>query len=144
MACETLADANDFESYWNIEVDLDAEADINRRLEMAASNVHMAMESVGACDCSLSATATEYIKQLTLVLQAVLFPVYCGPSFSDAENDRLLNWANDQLDQIKDGKIELCDGETGSTFPVVGWAQRASTEFAAAEIIVKDIMRSRG
>ncbi len=144
MACEVLADANDFQSYWDIEIDAEAEADVNRRLEMAASNVHVAMLSVDACDCALSATAEEWIKQLTLVLQAVLFPVFCGPEFTDAENDRLLRWANEQLDQIKSGTIELCDGETGSSFPVIGWAQRASTEFAAAEIIVKDIMRNRG
>ncbi len=111
---------------------------------MAAANVHMAMLSVDACNCSLTAAATEWIKQLTVILQACLFPVGCGPQLSDDEKRNYLDWANGQLDQIKSGQIELCDGETGSTFPVIGWAQRASTDFAAAEIIVKDIMRNRG
>ena len=144
MACETFADANDFESYWDIEVDLDMEADINRRLELAASNIHIAMLSVDACDCSMSATAEAYVKMLNLVLQAVLFPVNCGPELDDGDLRRLSEWANEQLDQIKTRKIELCDGETGSAFPSVGYFERSSTPFAAVDIIVKGIMRNRG
>jgi hypothetical protein len=47
-----------------------------------------------------------------------------------------------QLDNIRQSKLELCTGETGSEYPALGIAEHSTTEFEAAQIIYNDILRN--
>ena len=52
-----------------------------------------------------------------------------------------LNWMDNQLELIRTGKKELCDGETGADFPAVDWAEQAWNDFNTQVIIEKDLLR---
>ena len=61
---------------------------------------------------------------------------------SDDTRARYQDWAQLQLDMIRDGRLELCAGETGSDYPYVGYAEQGWTEAAQVQIIANDILRN--
>jgi len=135
----TYADANDFKVYWGREIENKNEAHVNQFLLMAATNIQAALQSAGAINCSLASWATDYLKMLNCILAGVLYQDLCSPHLTVDEKRLYLEWANDQLIQIKEGKLELCAGETGKDFPAIDWAEQGVDEFSAAKIIAKDI-----
>lgn len=138
MPHAAFGDANDFAMYWGFDVDARYEAQINRLMDMAAANIYQALASSGQDGCTRAETADNYLMQLNCILAAIMYYAPCGPTLNLEEKQMYLNWANAQLENIRTGKLELCEGETGSEYPAIGVAQVASTEFAAAQIIARD------
>ena len=54
----------------------------------------------------------------------------------------MLEWSDRQLELLRTGMIDICDGATGAAFPAVTWAEQTVTEFAAARIIYNDQQRN--
>ena len=145
MACQNrYADANDFAAKFCEGYDEDAESEINRLLELAASNINAARAAQGACDCTLASWARVYLIDLNCIIALVTFNCSCTTIRALSAEDRTIwaDWANTQLTQIRSGQIELCDGETGSEFPATSWADQGTTEFARTRIIVNDVLRN--
>lgn len=121
-------------------------ANIEQWLDVASGDIHAALASVGACDCNLATWATRengWLWKLNIIDAAAYHQCPCGqPHMTDEMRGRYLEWAGQQFDMITSGKLDPCDGATGSEWPVVGWAEQATTEFAAADIIVHDILRN--
>lgn len=110
-------------------------------LEVAVSDIHAALASVGACDCNLASWAQGYLRKLVLIDAAAYYNCPCGnPRFQNVQKDALLTWMSTQLQNISTGVIDVCDGATGSGFPAMGWASQSASDFAAAEIIYNDII----
>ncbi len=111
---------------------------IEAALDLAAGDIHGARATVDACDCTLSAAATVMLKRLNIILAGIFYKCTCAPvNLSDSDRRAYLTWAQGQLTAIMDGRLEVCDSETGSAYPAVGWAEHAGTEFAQAETILK-------
>jgi len=118
-------------------------ANIEHWLDVAASDIHAALASVGACDCSLASWATSYLEKLVIIDAASYYSCPCGnPHLSDARKDTLLQWMGTQLTNIATGVIDVCDGATGANFPAMGWAQQGQDAFSRAMIIYNDILRN--
>lgn len=122
---------------------------VEHYLDVAASDIHAALHSVGACDCTLagwvesSGDAIGYLAKLNIIDAAAYYNCRCGnPRFPPAQQERFLNWMSTQLDMIVTGKIELCAGHTGSEWPARGWAEQGHTDFQKAQIIWNDILRN--
>lgn len=142
MPHAAYGDANDFATYWGVDIDARYEAQVNRLMDMAAANIGMALASAGAFDCAKSEMSENYLMQLNCILAAIMYDAPCWPKLKPEEKQMYLNFANEQLGNIRSGKLELCEGETGSEFPAVGWAEQSVTEFAAAKIIQNDSDRN--
>jgi len=139
---ENLWDDGDI--YRVVGVDANEQAQIDTYLQIAASDIHAALASVGACDCSLAAWAAEYLKKLNVIDAAVIHACPCGQAqISDAVKGTWLEWLDRQFELIRTGAVDVCDGATGSDFPAIGWAQQSVTEFAAARIILDDIIANQ-
>ena len=71
MPCSgRFASVDDYNNLLCAAVDLNdpiAIADIERALDLAASDVHMALAAVGACDCTLASYALSYLKKLNVI-----------------------------------------------------------------------------
>jgi hypothetical protein len=52
----------------------------------------------------------------------------------------LLN-ITEMLNMISDGSWEVCDGETGANYPVIGNVERGLTEWNEAQIIINRELR---
>lgn len=137
MSCKPYADANDFAAYWGVDIEDKYEAQLNRLLTMAATNIQAALQSAGAADCAKEDWATDYLIQLNVVLAAVLYYAPCWPKLTTDEKRLYMEWANDQLRQIRVGELELCADATGKDFPSIDWAEQSVDEFSAAKIILK-------
>ena len=135
----TYADANDFRAYWGVEIENKYEAHVNRFLVMAASNIQAALAASGAINCSLASWATEYLKNMNVILAGILYQDLCTPHLTVDEKRLYMEYANGQLEQIRTGKLELCAGETGSDYPAIDWAEQSTDEFSAAKIIIKEL-----
>ncbi len=118
-------------------------ANIDHWLDVAASDIHAALASVGACDCSLASWAHGFLEKLVIIDAASYYSCPCGnPHLSDSRKDTLLNWMSTQLMNIATGVMDVCDGATGSNWPSMGWAQQGQDEFSRAMIIYNDILRN--
>jgi len=144
VACTgSYATADDFAEHWCITIKPDEEAHLNRILKLASGPIHAARASQGMCDCSLDSWVTDYLMQLTCIIAATTYNCKCSNLSLTAEEKRAyIEMFTNDLALIRTGQTELCAGETGSDFPVTGWAEQGVTEFARTEIIAKDIERN--
>ena len=116
---------------------------IEGAMDIAASDIMSALAATGQCDCTWAAWGATLAAKLNIIDAASYYQGKCGAvRFTDDQRARYLLWMTGQLDMIMTGRIDLCAGATGSDFPSVGWAQQASTPFATADIIWKDILRN--
>jgi len=116
---------------------------IEHYLNVSASDIHAALAASGACDCTLATWAPAYLAKLNIIEAAVYYQCPCGqPNFTEGQRSDLLEWANNELANLRTMKVDVCAGETGSDFPVTGWAQQGTTEFARINIIVNDILKN--
>lgn len=112
---------------------------VEHYLNIAASDVHAAMAQAGMCDCNLASWAHGFLEKLNIIDAASYYQCKCGqPSMTDELRGRYLDWCSTQLEAIRTGKLDLCDGATGSEFPALGWAQQGWTDWATAEIIYNE------
>ena len=145
MACNgSYATAQEFATFWGVSNTCAEERDaIDAVLDVAVSDIHVVLASVGACDCALASWAGQYLKKLTIIDAIVYYIKMCGqPHVSEAMREMYLDWMSTQLTNIATGVVDVCDGATGSQYPVIGWAEQSVTEFAAADIIINDIQRN--
>jgi len=142
MGCEgAYADVSDWESMFCRSTGPNQEGEICHALALAASPIKMALASVAACDCTMSDASMEFVKQLNCLLLASTNKCPCSNiTVEDRAQFRLE--ANAQLALIRSGELELCEGETGTTFPYTADAAQGVTEWARRDIIVNDILRN--
>ena len=148
MTCEgSYADLNDFAArYCDNEVQEQYEAQICRQLRLGASNIKAAMAQTGACDCALADWATDYLIELNCAI--VLATFWCPCSWirqQDLESGGTIRalaqeWADKQLDLIRNGELVLCAGETGKNYPAWGWAQYSFTEPNYAQLVYNALL----
>jgi hypothetical protein len=116
---------------------------IELALDIAASDIHAALAANNQCDCTWAAWAANLANKLNIIDAASYYQGKCGsPKFTNEQRAGYLRWMSDQLTMIMTGRIDVCAGETGSDFPVTGWAEQGVTEFARADIIWNDIERN--
>jgi hypothetical protein len=127
---------DDGDGYRIVLIDAIERSTIEHYLNIAASDLHVAMAQSGMCDCTLASWATGYLQKLNIIDAAAYYQCRCGqPSMTNELRGRYLDWCNQQLQAIREGKLELCDSATGADFPAIGWASQSWTDWSAAEII---------
>jgi len=147
MACTGTfgATAQLFSDFWCVssEICIEERDAIESVLDVAATDVHAALASVGACDCTLASWAQAYLRKLVIIDAAAYYNCPCGnPRLNNTQKELFLNWMSTQLSNITTGIIDVCDGATGSGFPAIGIAQQGVSEFQRAQIIYNDILRN--
>ena len=132
------ATAQEFADFWCLGYALSSEeeATINVFLELAASDIHVALGASNMCECTLATWATGYLEKLNIIDSAAYYNCPCAnPKLSEDMRARLIEWMNLQLELIRTMQIELCAGATGTDFPAIGIAQMSVTDMAGARII---------
>lgn len=132
---------DDGDEYRIVTLDSQEIATIDHYLSIAASDLHAAMAANGMCDCNLAGWAEGFLQKLNIIDAASYYQCKCGqPRLTDDMRQSYLDWCSTQLELIRMGKLELCGGETGIEYPVVGWAQYSFTERNAAQLIVNRLL----
>jgi hypothetical protein len=138
MTCSgRYAQARDYEELLCTGIDLENAgevATVNAYLDLAASDIHVALAAVGACDCTLEGWASEYLKKLNVIDAAVIQNCPCGNRIPDERKATLSEWLERQYELIRSGKTPLCQGDSGSDFPAFGTAEYSFTSWNAAQI----------
>ena len=99
---------------------------------------------MGACDCTLSEDALGYLANLNVRLAGLYHDCPCGgPNLDDATRALFLEVVSRELEDLRIGKMELCQGYTGSDFPAAEYVQYSWTGWNAAGIMMDTILRSR-
>lgn len=121
----------------------DQETVINNLLELSAGMLHAARMATGGCDCTLSSGADSYLAYLNSMLAATYYNCPCGrTNLTEDDRNRLAFVIQEQLNLIRTGVVELCEGETGTTFPVIDWAEQTLTEWNVDRIIFSYMLRT--
>lgn len=116
---------------------------IEHYLNITAGDIHAALGSVAACDCSFSEWGLNYLAEVNIISARVFYDCPCAPDLSDNEKRMYSELITDRLKLIRSGEVDVCDDATGSLFPATSWAEQGVTPFANAEIILNDILRNR-
>ena len=145
MACNgSYATVQQFVDFYCIGDTCAEERDtIQNYLDIAAADIHAALASVGACDCTLASWATQFLAKLVIIEAGSFYNCPCAnPRLSNEQKQAFLQWMGTQLTNVATGDIDVCQGATGAGFPAIGWASQGVSEFAQAEIIYNDILRN--
>jgi len=111
-------------------------AAIEGALDMAASDIHMALAASNQCTCTMSAHGLIYVKKLNIIDAAVLQHCPCGNAVrTQEERDALRSWLEGQYELIRQSQTVVCEGATGADYPAFGIAQYSFTEANLVQII---------
>ena len=117
---------------------------VEHYLNITVGDIHAALGSVAACDCTFSSWGANYLAELNIILARVFYDCPCAPSLSDREKELYSRLAESRLTDIRNGTIDVCEGATGALFPATHWAEQSLTDFASAEIILNDYLKNSG
>lgn len=119
-------------------------AQIEEYLDLAASDLHVALASVGACDCVLASWANRLLAKLNVIEAAVVYNCPCGSAKLDNDTrGRWMAWIDGQMQLIITGQLELCAGYTGANYPAGDSISQSLTEWTTAEIMYDAMLRQR-
>ena len=143
MTCSgAYTDADGFAQYWCITIDEEDEARLNRFLRMAATRIHAARSASGGCDCALAEWAADYLAELNILIAVTTYICKCTNLNLTADQiAAYLDAVQNDLTLIREGKTELCAGETGADFPAFDYAEMTWTTFATEEILENEVLR---
>lgn len=111
-------------------------ASIEMYLDITAADISAALGAVDACSCTWQSWVTSWLQKLNVIEAAAFYSCPCGkPNLSDDTRQALLEWATAQLADLRDGKIAVCEGDTGKAYPAIGIAEIGQTLWSDAEII---------
>jgi len=117
-------------------------ATIDFYLGVAASDIHAALAATGQCDCTLAAWGGAYLEKLNVIEAAAFYQCTCArPNISDEMRQAYMQWATNELQNIRMGNIDLCQGATGREYPAVGWAEYSFTEGNWRRLIINRRLR---
>jgi hypothetical protein len=121
----------------------DEQSEAELYLDITAADIHAALAAAGACSCTLASWATNLLAKINIIEAGIFHTCPCAsPQLTDSQRQLYLTWVNDQLDKLRDGRLEVCSGETGSGFPSITWAEQSSTAYAFDDIISGALART--
>ena len=135
------AEAAEFIHFWGVSVPSDSEADVDDCLEKAASPINLALMSIGALNCTMSTEGHAFLNHLNILIGAIFYRCPCSPNLENNERTMYGEWINARLQELSDGRLEVCQGKTGSKFPSAAYTARTWTEWNEARIRWNSIRR---
>lgn len=118
------------------------QATIQMYLNITAADINAALAATNSCDCTFQDWALPYLAKLNIIEAGAFHTCSCGsPRLDNDMRRNLLEWAGIQLDNLRDGKVIVCAGDSGKEYPAVGWAEINHTIWSEAEIIENYLKR---
>jgi len=110
--------------------------DMARYIRKGAARINMSLSASGQCDCTWNSYAEDFLQELNMVAAALLTHCPdCSRHFNADEKEFYHGWLSDQLELLRSGKLELCQGETAVDYPAWGIVQQRLTDRGAAQMI---------
>ena len=126
---------------WPLEADMQAR--VETALDMSAMKIDLVLQSIGACDCTLSDAGSNGLAYLNCLLAVVHYRCPCNSVDVTDDLRRLYaEEAQNMIEALTDGRWEVCDGETGSQVLAIDWAEQATTPWNTARIIINTARRN--
>ena len=143
MACNgQYATARDYvELICTRTADVQDEPHINVLLTRVAGTITAALQANGQCDCTWASWVDDYLANLNVYLAAALQDCPCS-NLTEEDKRRYLDYVNNELEMIRTGRTELCEGETGVDYPAFGNVNIGHNIFSRADIIQKREQRN--
>ena len=123
-------------------IDTNTIALLDHILDITAGNIHAALGSVGACDCTLADWATTELKKVNIIEAGFFDSCPCNASPAPGR-ESLRTFVGEILTAIRTGEIEVCAGHTGKAWPARTWAEQSLSEFNAARVITNYDLRNQ-
>jgi hypothetical protein len=117
--------------------------DVDIWVQQGAARINAALAATNQCDCTFASWADTLLANLNLIAASLLIYGHCGVGFNDDQRSFWDKWLSDQLELIRLGEMDLCQGATGIHYPAYATATPAVTEFQRAEIIANDILANQ-
>ncbi len=112
-------------------------ATIENALDLAASDLHMALAASNQCSCTMSSHGLVYAKKINIMDAAVLQNCPCGNALRNPDDkQRVQTWLEGQYDLIRQSQTVLCQGATGADYPAFGIAQYSFTDWNTIQMIL--------
>lgn len=141
MCLETYTTPDKFTQYWFWAFDEPDKTELPPLLRNAAGRINVNLKSSGQCSCTFPVESLNYLEELNNIAAGIMFNM--SVVRLSAEQRAMYNdYLNQQLELIRNGDLELCDGETGKNYPAWATTEIAVTPKNAARIILNRRLRS--
>ena len=111
-------------------------ASIEMYLDVTAADINAALAATGACSCTWQSWVLGWLAKLNIIEAAAFYSCPCGNTrLTDDQKANLLTWATAQLEELRNGNITVCEGDTGKTYPAIAIAEVNHTAWSELEII---------
>lgn len=131
-------------SYRIATLDTAQRSTVEMYLDLTAADIHAALAAQDACACTWQSWVSGYLGKINIIEASMFYNCPCAqPSLSEEQKARYMEWSKDQLTQIRDGNIAVCEGDTGKTYPAFGIAEIAYTSWQELEIADNYARRNR-
>lgn len=115
---------------------------LQRNIDMAASEVNMSLQASGQFTCNKSEEGNMFLKLLNIV-GAMLLTEWDNARFLEQfDRTRYQDWKDSNLELLRTGHMELCEGETNVDYPAVATAEVGYTPEAMDEILRNYYLRN--
>lgn len=132
------------QSYRIATLDTSQRSTVEMYLDLTAADIHAALAAQDACDCTWQSWVENYLSKINIIEASMFYNCPCAqPSLSEEQKARYMEWSKDQLAQIRDGNLALCEGDTGKTYPAFGIAEIAYNAWQEIEIADSYARRNR-
>lgn len=143
MCSETYTTPDKFTQYWFWAFDEVDKTELPPLLRNAAGRINMALQASGQCGCTFSDNALNFLEELNNIAAGIMFNM-STVRLSSEQRSMYSQHLNEQLTAIRNGELELCDGETARNYPAWGTAEVAVTPRNAGRIIYNRRLRGGG
>ena len=114
------------------------EAQVTITLTLVASNVNAMLAATGSCACTWADWVAAFLAKLSIIEAAIVHKCHCGRArLTDPDRAMYLNWLNTTYENLRSGKLVVCQNATAVDYPAGGWAEHAWTEWNAARLLEK-------
>jgi hypothetical protein len=112
------------------------QASIELYLAITAADISAALAATNSCSCTWQSWVWDWLAKLNIIEAAAFYSCPCGNTrLSDEQKQNLLVWATAQLEELRNGNIAVCSGDSGKTYPAIAVAEINHTMWSELEII---------
>ena len=114
-----VATAQDFYTYWFMDLGGEYESAINALLSRSWPRIQIALNSSGQGNCGLAEGMKEFLKEQHLIIAMVMLNIP-GVRLEVEQRSMYNDMVTATLTQIADGTLRVCVDDTNSAVPISG------------------------
>ena len=113
------ASTHDFQTYFDMDMGVEYQSALESLLSKTWPRIQAALNSSGQGSCTLGIGMDEYLKELHIIVSGIMLNI-AGIRLSKDQREIYTTMFSEQLTQILNGTVQVCEGSTNANVPFSG------------------------